>query len=99
MHPMRDLIHRSHPSSPMSRMAVTKYRLFLCKSEEAGEFCPQFHITKRLLGRCAINTETSAEKSPAGATPAMKKFFIPCVAAVFVLFMRDAGFRANSVTR
>ena len=98
MHPMRDLIHRSHPSSLMSRMAAIKYRLLLCSGEESGDFCPHFYSTKRLPGRCAINTETSAEKSPAGATPAMKPFFIPCVAAVFVLFMRDVGFRANNVT-
>ncbi len=48
MHPMRDLIYRSHPSSTMSRIAAIKYRLLLCEGEESGDFCPQLYNTKRL---------------------------------------------------
>ena len=82
MHPMRDLIYRSHPSSPMSRMAAIEYILLLCVSEESGDFCPQLYSTKRLPGRCAINTETSAVKH------LRVRFRLGGMVAVFVLYKR-----------
>jgi hypothetical protein len=45
-----------------------------------------FDITKRLPGRCAINTETSAVKYlRVRRQRSSDLHFIPCVAAVFVL--------------